>query len=168
MPEALPVPLSPSCQAMAMGLPTIGTDWGPMLDFLHKNNSLPVGVRPQEHPELPGHHVAAPVVEELQQRLAEAYSNPDQMQQVGLRARQYVVMHHSEEKLVQQFLRRMPSDAAEPTPSARLMAKAGAATPEKQGPGPETGENKRGAHESAEAEEDPPASNGGGAAQEQS
>ncbi|HET7320957.1 MAG TPA: glycosyltransferase family 4 protein, partial [Longimicrobiaceae bacterium] len=86
----------PYMEAMAFGLPTIGTDWSGNLGFMHEDNSYLVeieGLEPCERtwPEMPlyrGHQWAVPSIASVRRRMREVFENREEAAARGQRARQ--------------------------------------------------------------------------------
>lgn len=92
----------PYMEAMAMELPTIGTNWSGNLAFMNKDNSYLIDVETLEPvdssmpPHFHGHRWARPSVEHLKQILKEVVENPEQAREKGKRARRDLFPRFSE------------------------------------------------------------------------
>eukprot|EP00760_Papus_ankaliazontas_P037893 PhM_4_TR8780/c0_g1_i1/m.49513 len=105
----------PSMQALAMGLPTIGTNFGGQVDFMHPWNSFLIRVDGVE--ELPvnnpygwwheGKRWAMPSVSHTRELLRYVRQNPDHAKRVGRRARKYMKEKFSEDAIAAQIDRRL-------------------------------------------------------------
>lgn len=86
----------PYLEAMACGLPTIGTYWGGNLDFMNESNSLLVKVPELEHchgmDHIPWYDSkfkwAKPSLEDLKDKMKWVYENRDEIEALGKKARE--------------------------------------------------------------------------------
>jgi len=94
----------PYLEAMAMGLPTIGTNWGGNTDFMKPDNSYLVEVEdvlpvpPEgwlEIPQYQGHCWAQPSVRSLRAQMREVVTSYEAARRKGALAREYVLKHYS-------------------------------------------------------------------------
>lgn len=86
----------PYIEAMAAGLPTIGSRWSGQTEFMHDENSYLIDIIGFEefapgHPELRGHRWAQPSVEHTTALMRQIYENREQAREKGGRARQEIV-----------------------------------------------------------------------------
>ncbi len=85
----------PYMEAMAVGLPTIGTRWSGQLEFMHDENSYLIdidGLEPVPYAvEIPfyrGHRWARPSLEHTMALMRHVYENREQAREVGRKARE--------------------------------------------------------------------------------
>lgn len=103
----------PFMEAMAMELPTIGTNWSGNLAFMNKDNSYLIDVESLEtvHSSMPshfhGHLWARPSVEHLKQILKEVVENPEQAREKGRRARRDLFPRFSERTIGELIYKRI-------------------------------------------------------------
>ncbi|MDA8295485.1 MAG: glycosyltransferase [Actinomycetota bacterium] len=90
----------PLMEAMATGLPVIGTGWGPPLDFMNPNNSLLIEVDrlsvvdgQMEVAAHQGQRWAEPSTDHLVELLRHVHTNPGAARAVGQRARRDIEQH---------------------------------------------------------------------------
>lgn len=91
----------PYCEAMSMGLPTIGTRWGGNLEFMNNQNSYLIdveGFTPEPRcdrltPQYKGQLFAVPSVTHLRKILRHVYENQDEAKAKGRIARNNMVGH---------------------------------------------------------------------------
>jgi glycosyltransferase involved in cell wall biosynthesis len=98
----------PFMEAMASGLPTIGTNWSSHLDFMNDQNSYLIELDGMEHIPLehmlenpfytPDQQWAAPSVEHTAQIMRRVFENRDEAKAVGAVARRDIVSSWSLEK----------------------------------------------------------------------
>ncbi|EJY54903.1 glycosyl transferase group 1 [Alicyclobacillus hesperidum URH17-3-68] len=90
----------PLFEAMAMGLPTVATDWGGQKDFMNETNSylIPSALGPakSEFSVFNGHLWAYPSISVLKQRLRQIYELPTEAMIRGQRARHDLLVHFNE------------------------------------------------------------------------
>ena len=99
----------PYMEAMAMGLPVIGTDWGGNTAFMTGRNSYllrskVVPIPPTamlENPLTRGHQWAQPDGDHLRQLLREVFTKRDAARKVGAQARADVLAHFSYERVAE-------------------------------------------------------------------
>ena len=101
-------------EAMAAGVPAIGTAWGGHTEFMDEDNSYLIEVKGlvrvpeagvQEAPGYRGHRWAEPSVEHLQELMRRAYERPDERREKAARAREAVETHDTEAVCSRLFLR---------------------------------------------------------------
>jgi glycosyltransferase involved in cell wall biosynthesis len=104
----------PIIQAMAMGLPTIATNWSGNVDFMTPETSYLLslnGLRPvpssAEYGGAPGKMWAEPSEAHLRQLMKQIVANPKEAAAVGRRARRHVVEHYSDDAIAQLVVRRV-------------------------------------------------------------
>ena len=102
----------PYMEAMAMGLPTIATDWGGNLEFMSRNTSLLVrvaGFEPSDPYDdwLRNFHWATPDVNHLAELMAWCFYNPEKAKELGRRARVDVVKRFSNEAVAEVIMKRL-------------------------------------------------------------
>lgn len=94
----------PQAEAMAMGLPTIATDWSGTTEFLNKDVALPLkytlkDLSPSDMEdmysgaELEGHKYAEPSVPHLRELMRWIYSHPGDAKELGRKARAHMREH---------------------------------------------------------------------------
>lgn len=101
-------------EAMAIGLPVIGTAWGGQTEFLDDDNSYPIAIKGlvrvpeagvREAPAFRGHRWAEPSVEHLQELMRRVYERPDERRLKADRARETVREHDTQAVCSRLFLR---------------------------------------------------------------
>jgi len=91
----------PQAEAMAMGLPTIATDWSGTTEFINKDVGLPLKYRLKElttedmddmyvGAELNGHKYAEPSIAHLRELMRWVYNHPDEGMLLGKKAREHM------------------------------------------------------------------------------
>lgn len=101
----------PYMEAMAFGLPTIGTRWSGNTEFMNDENSFLVdidGLEPCERvwsdmPIYKGHQWAVPSLRSLRQRMREVFSDREAARQRGARARADVLARYDEPVVAGRF-----------------------------------------------------------------
>ena len=119
----------PYMEAMACGLPTIGTNWSGNTAFMDADNSylLDYSLVPipeagwKEVPGYRGHRWAEPSVTHLRQVMRRVYERPDERIAVGARARQHILSNFSRETVGKQ-MREALDATMRPTAGARVQA----------------------------------------------
>lgn len=102
----------PYMEAMAMGLPTIGTRWSAQVDFMNDENSYLIDVEKLTavDPSMPifynGHRWADPSIEHLKQLMRTIFDDQEEAKQVGKKAREHIVSHYSQEKVANRMYQR--------------------------------------------------------------
>ena len=111
----------PYMEAMAMGLPTIGTDWGGNLDFMTPENSFLIDCKEELVPEsgwrdnpnavhYRGQVWAEPSARDLERHLWNIATNPDSARTIGRQARSHIVGHftaaHAAERIASRLRER--------------------------------------------------------------
>jgi len=85
----------PYMEAMAVGLPTIGTCWSGQTEFMNDDNSYLISIDGLEHVSrghvLPGHQWARPSFEHTMALMRQVYENRAQACEKGSRARKEIV-----------------------------------------------------------------------------
>lgn len=105
----------PFLEAMAMGLPTIGSRCGGNVDFMDETNSYLVASQPadvtqagmREVPDYRGHRWLEPDVSDLKQAMRRVFEERDEARRRGSEARQRVVADHSEDHVAGAVLDRL-------------------------------------------------------------
>ncbi|MCS6861568.1 MAG: glycosyltransferase [Abditibacteriales bacterium] len=106
----------PFMEAMAMGLPTIGTRWSGNTEFMTDENSYlidPVGIVDvpdialQEVPTYRGHKWAEPSVEHLRQLMRYVFEHRDAAREKGSRARQDVISKYDASVVCRKIVERL-------------------------------------------------------------
>lgn len=93
----------PLCEAMSMGMPTIGTKWSGNLDFMNSDNSYlvdidGVGTEPRCNwvcQEYVGGRFAIPNKDHLRQLMRHVYKNRKDAEEKGMRAREHITNNFS-------------------------------------------------------------------------
>jgi glycosyltransferase involved in cell wall biosynthesis/GT2 family glycosyltransferase len=93
----------PYLEAMAMGLPSIGTRWSGNLDFMNDDNSFLVDCEVvdipeaaiQETPDVRGHRWAEPDVKDLRRALRSVFEEREDAKRKAAEGRRVVLEHHS-------------------------------------------------------------------------
>jgi glycosyltransferase involved in cell wall biosynthesis len=87
----------PLLEAMACGLPTIGTDWSGNKEFMNKDNSYLIEVDHMEPAEMPpfikkevGSEWAVPSKKSLRERMREVFDDREASKKKGLKASEFV------------------------------------------------------------------------------
>jgi len=95
----------PYMEAMAMGLPTIGTRWSGNLEFMNDDNSYLINIDGLEEvsgaslsqlPMYKGHRWAVPSVTHLQELMRYVFENREEAKAVGSQAREHILTHYSQ------------------------------------------------------------------------
>jgi glycosyltransferase involved in cell wall biosynthesis len=101
-------------EAMAVGLPTIGTKWGGHLDFMRPDNSFLVRAKavidvPDDdaNPQCAGQQWAEPDVEHLRELMRRVYEYRGEAKERGARGASYVKLHHARSKIAPQMVKRL-------------------------------------------------------------
>jgi glycosyltransferase involved in cell wall biosynthesis len=103
-------------EAMAMGLPTIGTRWSGNTAFMNDENSYliePTGIVDvpdialQEVPTYRGHKWAEPSVEHLRQLMRYVFEHHDEAREKGCRARQDVTSKYDASVVCRKIVERL-------------------------------------------------------------
>jgi glycosyltransferase involved in cell wall biosynthesis len=106
----------PLMEAMAMGLPTIGTRWSGNTEFMNDENSYliePTGIVDvpdialQEVPNYCGHKWAEPSVEHLRQLMRYVFEHRDEAREKGCRARQDVTTKYDASVVCRKIVERL-------------------------------------------------------------
>lgn len=106
----------PYLEAMAMGLPTIGTRWSGNLDFMNDANSLLIdinGLVPvdlemvRQHPQFEGQHWAQPSVQHLTELMRWVYEHRQEARQRGQQARADFLAHWTLDHMAERILTRL-------------------------------------------------------------
>jgi glycosyltransferase involved in cell wall biosynthesis len=101
-------------EAMAAGVPVIGTAWGAQTEFLDEDNSYPLAIKGlvrvpeagvQEAPAYRGHRWAEPSVDHLQELMRRAFERPEERRTKAERALGTVREHDTEAVCSRLFLR---------------------------------------------------------------
>jgi len=107
-------------EAMAVGLPTIGTRWGGHLDFMRSDNSFLVRTKgaltiPDDGPDTvcAGQQWADPNVEHLRELMRRVYEYRAEAAERGTRAADYVRARHSRSKIAPKMIKRLCEIAQE-------------------------------------------------------
>jgi glycosyltransferase involved in cell wall biosynthesis len=104
----------PFLEAMAAGVPAIGTAWGGHTEFMDADNSYLIEVKGlvrvpeagvQEVPAYRGHRWAEPSVEHLQELMRRVYEQPAERAAKAARARETLEAHDTEAVCSRLFLR---------------------------------------------------------------
>jgi glycosyltransferase involved in cell wall biosynthesis len=93
----------PYMEAMAMGLPTIGTRWGGQLDYMNDDNSFLIDVKvaevseaaAREWPLFKGHRWAEPSVTHLRALMRRVFEDRERAISVGMRAREEILARYN-------------------------------------------------------------------------
>ncbi|MCW3052838.1 MAG: hypothetical protein JWN14_2008, partial [Chthonomonadales bacterium] len=124
----------PYMEAMACGLPTIGTDWSGNTAFMNADNSLLLDAEVVDVPEagwleIPaykGHRWAEPALPSLIAQLRRAVERPTEMREIGRRAQEHVVTHFSRivvgKQITEEIARLRAASAAVPVVSAPALS----------------------------------------------
>lgn len=106
----------PYMEAMAMGLPTIGTRWSGNLEFMNDDNAYLIDIAGleavSEKMEIAfyrGHRWAQPSVDHLKALMRKVYSGRAEAKKIGERARKYVAANFTWEQAVRLIVRRLES-----------------------------------------------------------
>ncbi len=106
----------PYMEAMAMGLPTIGTRWSGQLEFMHDDNSYLIDLDGLEDipptidtPIFKGHRWARPSLEHTMVLMRRVYENREQAREKGSQARREVIQKWSWEKAAEKVEQRLDS-----------------------------------------------------------
>ena len=104
----------PYMEAMAIGLPTIGTRWSGQLEFMHDENSYLIDIDGLEavssNVEMPfyrGHRWARPSLEHTMALMRQVYENREHAYEVGRKARKEVLEKWSWAKAAEKAGRRL-------------------------------------------------------------
>jgi len=104
----------PYMEAMAIGLPTIGTRWSGQLEFMHDENSYLIDIDGLEavssNVEMPfyrGHRWARPSLEHTKALMRQVYENREHAYEVGRKARKEVLEKWSWAKAAEKAGRRL-------------------------------------------------------------
>jgi len=108
----------PQAEAMAMGLPTIVTDWSGTTEFANKDNSLPVKYTLKalnkddmedmySGAELEGHRYAEPSVADLRSKMRWVFNHPREAATLGDNARAYMRKKFSPRAVREHVLHRL-------------------------------------------------------------
>lgn len=107
-------------EAMAVGLPTIGTRWGGHLDFMRPDNSFLVRAKavidvPDDDSDSysAGQRWAEPDVEHLRELMRRVYEYRGEAGERGARAASFVRAHHARSKIGPRMIRRLCEIAQE-------------------------------------------------------
>lgn len=82
----------PLFEAMALGLPTIGTNWGGQTEFMTMENSFPIKIdsletiHDSEYPIFNGHRWALPSIDDLRAKMRYVFEHRDEAQEIGRKA----------------------------------------------------------------------------------
>lgn len=109
----------PHCEAMAMGLPVIATNWSGPTAYLSEETGYPLGYTLAPMPaemNLPGHEWAEPDVRHLRSLLREAFSHRVEGRRRGAAARRLMLERFSPAALAREVLARVATlaQAADP------------------------------------------------------
>lgn len=106
----------PYMEAMAMGLPTIGTRWSGNLEFMNDDNAYLIDIdglkavtEKMEIAFYRGHRWAQPSVDHLKALMRKVYSERAEAKKTGERARKYVAANFTWEQAVRLIVRRLES-----------------------------------------------------------
>jgi glycosyltransferase involved in cell wall biosynthesis len=99
-------------EAMAAGLPTIGTRWSGNLEFMNDENSYLIDCEVADVPEgdtselrlYRGHKWAEPSVEHLRRLMRQVFEDRQSAGLVGERARAHLESHYSYERVAEIIL----------------------------------------------------------------
>lgn len=103
----------PYMEAMAMGLPTIGTRWSAQVDFMNDDNSYLIEIEKLSliDQSMPffyhGHRWAQPSVDHLKKLMRKIYENQDEAKNIGNKARDYILSNYSQEKVAKMIYQRL-------------------------------------------------------------
>lgn len=110
----------PIIQAMAMGMPTIATNWSGNVDFMTDANSYPLKIdgleevpSSSEYGAAPGKMWAKPSEDHLVELMRRVFTDREEAAAVGRRAREHVVQHYSDEAIAQLVVERAAQLAAD-------------------------------------------------------
>lgn len=117
----------PYMEAMAMGLPTIGTRWSGNLDYMTDDNSYLIECRTvevdeaawREWPIFRGHRWAEPSLEHLRHLMRRVVSYPAEARAKGSRARADILARYTAERAAAIVLERLRAGGVEPARVAR-------------------------------------------------
>ncbi len=108
----------PYMEAMAMGLPVIGTGWSGNTEFMHSKNSyliefdiLPVSdAACAEAPNFRGHQWAEPRISHLKNMMRFCFNNRVEAREVGALAREETIGNYSEVTVAKNILAQLSAD----------------------------------------------------------
>lgn len=103
------------CEAMSMELPTIGTYWSSVTDFMNEKNSYPLrinGIKCEPRcdwitEQYKGRKFADPSVEHLQELMRFVYENPKQAKEKGRYARKFMIKNYDWKVSVKKMYKRL-------------------------------------------------------------
>jgi len=87
----------PIVEAMAMGLPTIATNWSGSTEFMRENNSYLIEVEALVNATRPEHLWALPSLSHLRQLMRRVYKNQSEAKQVGMNGMEWIHNYYSQE-----------------------------------------------------------------------
>ena len=99
-------------EAMYLGKPVIGTAYSGNMDFMNKNNSIPISfemvdVERDEYPFWPGQKWANPNIGEAAKAMANLYANANYAKKLGESAKKFMQENHSFEVIGKQMASRL-------------------------------------------------------------